>query len=174
MNPLLDFSSLPRFGDLRPEHVSPAIDQLIADCKSTIAALEAPAAPATWDAFVAPLEDCTERLARAWSIVGHLNAVADTPELRAAYNENLPRVTEFWTALAQNLALYSKYKALRAAPAFAGLNAARRKTIENALRDFRLGGAELPEDGKPRFAEIQEEQAAASQKFSENVLDATT
>lgn len=173
MNPLLDFSSLPRFGEIRPEHVTPAIEQLIAQCKTTIAELEAPATPATWDGFVVPLEDATERLGRAWGIVGHLNAVADTPALRAAYNENLPQVTEFWTALAQNLALYSKYKAVQAAPEFAGLSSARRKTIENALRDFRLGGAELPENDKPRFAQIQEEQAAASQRFSENVLDAT-
>ena len=173
MNPLLDFSSLPRFGEIRPEHVTPAIEQLIAQCKTTITELEAATAPATWDGFVAPLEDATERLGRAWGIVGHLNAVADTPELRAAYNANLPQVTEFWTALAQNLALYSKYKAVQASPEFAGLSSARRKTIENALRDFRLGGAELPEDKKARFAQIQEEQAAASQRFSENVLDAT-
>ena len=114
MNPLLDFSSLPRFGEIRPEHVTPAIEQLIAQCKTTITELEAATAPATWDGFVAPLEDATERLGRAWGIVGHLNAVADTPELRAAYNANLPQVTEFWTALAQNLALYSKYKIGRA------------------------------------------------------------
>ncbi len=173
MNPLLDFSSLPRFGEIRPTHVTPAIDQLIAECRGVIAQLESPQTPATWDGFVEPLENCTERLSRAWSAVGHLNAVADTPELRAAYNENLPRVTEFWTALAQNLALFSKYKALQAAPEFSALSAARRKTIENALRDFRLGGAELPEDKKARFAAIQEEQAAVSQRYSENVLDAT-
>ena len=99
--------------------------------------------------------------------------MVDTPELRAAYNENQPKVTEFWTALAQNEALFDKYKALHASPDFAALSPARKKIIENALRDFRLGGAELPDDKKARFAEIQEQHAALSTRFSENVLDAT-
>src|SRR5207253_732616 len=109
----------------------------------------------------------------AWGVVGHLNAVMDTPELRAAYNENLPKVTEFWTALAQNLALFDKYKALKTAAEYATLSTSRKKIVENALRDFRLGGAELADDKKIRFAEIQEKQAAFSTRFSENVLDAT-
>jgi oligopeptidase A len=115
----------------------------------------------------------TERLGRAWGVVGHLNAVVDTPELRAAYNENLPKVTEFWTELGQNLKLFEKYKALHASPEYHALSATRKRIIDNAVRDFRLGGAELPEDKKPRFGEIQEQQAALSTRFSENVLDAT-
>lgn len=172
-NPLLDFSDLPRFDAILAEHVSPAVDALLADARAVVQTLEKPLSDVSWDKFVVPLENATEKLGRAWGVVGHLNAVMDTPALRAAYNENLPKVTEFWTALAQNLALFDQYKALKASPAYAGLSATRRKIIDNALRDFRLGGAELPAQQKRRFAEIQEQQAALSTKFSENVLDAT-
>jgi oligopeptidase A len=173
LNPLLDFSDLPRFADIKPEHVTPAVSALLDENRAVVAKLEAPIDAVTWDNFVEPLENATEKLGRAWGVVGHLNAVVDTPELRAAYNENLPKVTEFWTALGQNLALFEKYKALKASGEYASLSPARKKIIENALRDFRLGGAELPDDKKVRFAEIQEKQAALSTKFSENVLDAT-
>jgi oligopeptidase A len=173
LNPLLDFSDLPRFDAVKPEYVTPAIDSLLEQNRAVVAQLEAPQSQVSWANFVEPLENSTEQLARAWGIVGHLNAVVDTPELRAAYNENLPKVTEFWTALSQNLALFEKYKAMRASDEYKTLSDPRKKIIENALRDFRLGGAELPEDKKQRFAEIQEKQAALSTKFSENVLDAT-
>ena len=176
-NPLLDFSGLARFDLIKPEHVPPAIDHLIAQSSAVVAQLEAPTeggdGAVTWDNFVAPLESATELLGRAWSIVSHLNNVVDTPELRAAYNDNQPKVTEFWTALAQNEALFGKYKALRDSSAFASLAPARQRIIDNAVRDFRMGGAELPEDQKARFAAIQEEQASVSTRFSENVLDAT-
>lgn len=172
-NPLLDFSDLPRFDAIKPEHVTPAVTALLEENRAVVAKLEAPMAQVTWDNFVEPLENATEKLGRAWGVVGHLNAVVDTPELRAAYNENLPKVTEFWTELGQNLALFEKYKALKASSEYTSLSPARKKIIENALRDFRLGGAELPDDKKARFAEIQEKQAALSTKFSENVLDAT-
>ncbi|HEV3106090.1 MAG TPA: M3 family metallopeptidase, partial [Trinickia sp.] len=118
-------------------------------------------------------ERATEPLSRAWGVAGHLNAVADTPELRAAYGENLPRVTEFWSSVGQNLALFEKYKAIVASPAFETLTDERKKILENALRDFRLSGAELPEAQKPRFAELQERQAALAKAFSDHVLDAT-
>jgi oligopeptidase A len=172
-NPLLDFSGLPRFDQIEPGHVQPAIDELIANASEVVRRLEAPSDQVTWENFVIPLEDATEKLGRAWGVVNHLNNVVDTPELRAAYNENQPKVTEFWTALAQNEALFAKYKALRANPDFVNLSPARKKIIENALRDFRLGGAELPEEKKARFADIQEQHAAVSTRFSENVLDAT-
>jgi oligopeptidase A len=172
-NPLLDFSSLTRFDEIRPEHVTPAIELLIERAASVVKQLEAPAETVTWDNFVVPLEEATERLGRAWGVVNHLNNVVDTPELRATYNENQPKVTEFWTALGQNEALFDKYKALRGNPDFVNLTPARRRIVENALRDFRLGGAELPDDKKQRFAEIQEQHAAVSTRFSENVLDAT-
>ncbi len=171
MNPLLDFSGFPRFSDIRPEHVSPALDELLAAARATCE--ESLRANPSWDAFVAPLEDANERLGRAWGQVAHLHAVMDNPLLREAYNANLPKVSQYWTELGQNLALFQKYKALRASPEFAALSPARQKIVENALRDFRLGGAELPLEKKQRYAEIQEELARLSAKFSENVLDAT-
>ncbi|OWY33729.1 M3 family metallopeptidase [Herbaspirillum aquaticum] len=172
-NPLLDFSGYAQFDAIQPEHVTPALDKLLADASRLVTELEAPMAEVTWDNFVEPLESATEKLGRAWSVVGHLNSVMDTPALRATYNENQPRLVEFWTSLGQNLALFEKYKALQASPAFASLSAARRKVVDNAVRDFRLSGAELADDKKERFAEIQEKQAMLTTRFSENVLDAT-
>jgi oligopeptidase A len=172
-NPLLDFSGLPRFDAITAEHVTPAIDHLLEKSYAVVAALEAPTAEVTWDNFVAPLEDASELLGRAWGVVSHLNNVVDTPELRAAYNENQPKMTEFGTAVAQNEALFAKYKALRASAGFDALEPARKRIIDNAIRDFRMGGAELPAEQKERFAAIQEEHAAVSTRFSENVLDAT-
>ena len=171
-NPLLDFSGLPRFDAIRPEHVTPAIDALLEQSRAAVAALEASTDAVSWDNFVLPLEDATELLGRAWGIVSHLNHVVDTPALRAVYNENQPKVTEFWTELSQNEAMFGKYQALKANH-YATLSASRQRIIDNALRDFRLGGAELPADKKERFADIQEEHAAVSTRFSENVLDAT-
>ncbi|MGJ4729690.1 M3 family metallopeptidase [Luteimonas sp. SDU101] len=171
-NPLLDFSGLPRFDEIRPEHVAPAIDQLLAEAEAAVRAAER-VSPVGWDSFVVPLDDATERLARAWGQVAHLEAVVNTPALREAYNQTLPRVTRFWSALGQNLALYAQYRALAEAPEFDAVDDARRKVVENALRDFRLGGAELAEDDKARFAAIREELSALSAKYSQNVLDAT-
>ncbi|MFL9925513.1 M3 family metallopeptidase [Herbaspirillum lusitanum] len=172
-NPLLDFTGLAHFDAIKPEHVTPALDMLLADASQLVTQLEAPMAQVSWDNFVEPLESATEKLGRAWSIVGHLNSVMDTPELRATYNENQPRLVEFWTALGQNLALFEKYKALHDSPDFASLSAARQKVVGNAVRDFRLSGAELPDDQKERFADIQEQHAALTTRFSENILDAT-
>src|ERR1700744_28642 len=172
-NPLLDFSDLPRFGEIRPEHVTPALDVLLADAAAAVERAALSITPASWADLVEPVERATEPLSRAWSVVGHLNAVADTPELRAVYGENLPRVTEFWSSVGQNLALYEKYKALNASVDFESLTGERKKILGNALRDFRLSGAELPEDQKPHFAELQERQAALSKAFSDHVLDAT-
>jgi len=171
-NALLDFTDLPRFDLFQPPHVTPAITQLLDDARKTVAQLEQ-SEVIGWDAFVVPLEAVTERLGRAWGVVGHLNAVVDTPELRAAYNENLPKVTEFWTELGQNLKLFEKYKALQASTEYATLSSPRKRIVDNAVRDFRLGGAELADAQKVRFAEIQEQLAALSTRFSENVLDAT-
>jgi oligopeptidase A len=172
-NPLLDFSDLPRFEAIEAAHVAPAIDQLLAQARTTVSQLEAPIADISWDNFVVPLELVTEKLGRAWGIVSHLNSVKDTPELRAAYNEVQPKVTEFWTAIGQNLQLFQNYKALAASAEYPSLSPARQKIISNALRDFKLGGAELSDDKKKRYAEVQEKLAALSTRFSENVLDAT-
>ena len=152
MNPLLNFSGLPRFSELKPEHVAPALDHLLAEGRAAVG--RALQAAATWEAFVAPLEDANERIGRAWGQVAHLHAVLDSPELRAAYNETLPKVTQYWTELGQNQGLFEGYKKLHASPAFEHFSAPRKKIVDDALRDFRLGGAELPPDKKPRFAAI--------------------
>ncbi len=173
MNPLLDFSGLPRFDTVQPEHVTPAIRQLLAENRALIEGLIATDTAPTWDTFVQPMLDTGERLSRAWGIVGHLHSVNDVPPWREAYNAMLPEVSSFFADLGQNLALFAKYKALAEGPEFPALSSARRRIIENELRDFRLSGAELPEEQKPRFKEIQEELSALGAKFSENVLDAT-
>ncbi|HEY2255307.1 MAG TPA: M3 family metallopeptidase [Variovorax sp.] len=168
-NPLLDFDDLPPFDQIRPEHVAPAIDVLLAGAEDALQEATAPAFPADWLAISKVLDVASERLSRAWGAVGHLNAVADTPALRAAYNEAMPRVTAFWTRLGSDERLYAKYKAIDPAT----LNAEQHQALRYAIRNFVLGGAELQGTAKTRFAEIQERQAELSQKFSENALDAT-
>jgi len=173
MNPLLDFKGLPRFAEIKPEHVAPAIEQLLAENRALIARLLSDSAPPTWKNFVAPMEDANERVSRAWGPVGHLNAVMNSPELREVYNATLPKITQYYAELGQNLALFVKFKALRNSKEFAGLSPARKKIIENELRDFRLGGAELPDAQKARYLEIQERLSELSSRFSDNLLDAT-
>jgi len=173
MNPLLDFSGLPRFAEVKAEHVTPAIEQLLAANRALVEKLVADASASSWAAFVAPLEDANEQLSRAWSQVSHLNAVVNSPELRAVYNENLPKITEFYADLSQNLKLFEKFKALQASPEYAQLSAPQKKIVDNEIRDFRLGGAELADAQKERFKAIQEELASAAAKFEENLLDTT-
>jgi oligopeptidase A len=172
-NPLLDFSGLPRLGDIRPEHVAPAMDELIAAGRATIERLAGSGSASTWEGFVDPLDDANERLARAWGQVTHLNAVMSTPELRDAHNGALPGVTQFFAEQGQDQRLHAAFKALAASGGFAALSPARRRHVDNALRDFRLGGAELPPREKARFLEIQEEIARLGSKFQDNVMDAT-
>ncbi len=173
MNPLLDFTGLPRFDSVEPDHVAPAIRQLLDENRALLAKLELPGTPATWDDFVVPLTDAGERLGHAWGIVGHLHAVNDVPPWREAYNAMLPEVSRFYAELGQNLALFEKFKALRQSAEFATLAPTRQRIVGNEVRDFRLAGAELRPDQKPRFQAIQEEQSALAAKFSENILDAT-
>ena len=173
MNPLLDFSGLPRFAEVKPEQVTPAIEHLLSANRALVAQIVADADATTWATFVAPLEDANEQLSRAWSQVSHLNAVVNSPELRAVYNENLPKITAFYADLSQNLKLYEKFKALKAAPEFAQLSAPQQKIVDNEIRDFRLGGAELADAQKERFKAIQEALASAAAKFEENLLDTT-
>ncbi len=168
-NPLLDFKDLPLFDQVRPEHVAPAMDELLGQADQALAAVTRPEFPADWNEMAKTLDVATERLSRSWGMVGHLNAVADTPELRAAYNEALPRVTDFWTRLGSDEKLFAKYKAIDAAK----LSPEQRQALKNALRNFTLSGAELAGAAKERFAQIQERQAELSQKFSEHALDAT-
>ena len=168
-NPLLDFSDLPLFDQIQPEHVGPALDQLLARANAALDTVTQPDFPAQWTEIAKALDVSTEQLGRAWGAVSHLNSVADTPALRAAYNEALPRVTEFWTRLGADERLYAKYKAVDAA----SLNPEQQQAHRNAMRNFVLSGADLVGEAKERFARIQERQAEISQKFSENALDAT-
>ncbi|MBK1712376.1 M3 family metallopeptidase [Rubrivivax gelatinosus] len=173
MNPLLDFAGLPRFAEIRAEHVVPAVDTLLAQADAALEAAVSDAVPADYEALSRALDVPVERLRRAWSAVGHLQAVADTPALRAAYGEALPRVTDFLTRLGADARLYAKYKAVAASPTAAALAPARRKALADALRDFVLGGAELEGAARARFATIQARLAELSQAFGEHVLDAT-
>ena len=168
-NPLLDTTGLPLFDQIAPEHVAPALDVLLADAEKALDTVTAKDFPAEWKSIAQTLDVSTERLGMAWGAVSHLNSVADTPELRAAYNAALPRVTEFWTRLGSDERLYAKYKAIDPAT----LNAEQKQAQTNALRAFVLGGAELQGADKTRYADIQERLAEITQKFSENTLDAT-
>jgi len=172
-NPLLQTDGLPAFDAIRPEHVTPAVQALLADADAALEAAVGPGVPTDYEAMSSVLDVATERLGRAWGAVSHLNAVADTPELRAAYNDNLPKVTEFHTRLGADERLYAKYKAIAASPAAATLAAPRRKALANALRDFVLTGAELRGESRVRFAAIQERTAEVEQQYREHVLDAT-
>ena len=168
-NPLLDFSDAPLFDRILPEHVSPAVDALLIDAQAALAKVTASNFPASWNGISAVLDVATEKLGRAWGAVSHLNSVADTPELRAAYNAALPVITEFYARLGADEALYAKYKAIDSRT----LNKEQKQAHKNAMRNFVLSGAELMGTAKDRFAKIQEQQAELSQKFSENALDAT-
>ena len=168
-NPLLATAPLPLFDQIKPEHVSAAMDELLARAEAALSEVTQVEFPASWTGISRVLDVATENLSRAWGAVSHLNSVADTAELRAAYNAALPRVTEFWTRLGADERLYAKYKAID----ISSLNAEQRQAHKNAVRNFVLSGAELQGQDRVRFAQIQERQAELSQKFSENALDAT-
>src|SRR5205085_3263989 len=168
-NPLLAIDDLPAFDQVRPEHVAPAVEQLRAEADRALDTVTQPQFPSSWDEIAKVLDVATEKLGVAWGVVGHLNAVADSAELRAAYNEALPKVTDFWTRLGADEKLYAKYKAIDPS----GLTSEQQQAHKNALRNFRLSGAELTGAAKERFAQIQERSAELTQKFSENALDAT-
>lgn len=157
------------YAAITPEHIAPAIDALLEHTRQAVEAAASPALPATWDAVVLPLELASEQLWRAWSVVGHLNSVVNTPELRAAYNEMLPKVSEFSTWVGLHEGLYKQYVRLQQT---GGWSAARQRVLELALRDFRLSGVALEGEARERYARNAEQQAQVSQKFSENVLDA--
>ncbi len=168
-NPLLSFDGLPHFDQIGPEHVEAALDQLLVRANAALETVTAPEFAADWNTMATVLDVATEQLSRAWGTVSHLNSVADTPELRAAFNLALPKVTEFYTRLGADERLYAKYQAIAAET----LNPEQRQAHKNALRNFVLGGADLKGAARERFAAIQDRHAAASQKFSENALDAT-
>ena len=168
-NPLLHTGKLPRFDAIAPAHVEPAIEALLAQSQTALDTVTAPTFPAQWLALSATLDVAVENLGVAWGAVSHLNSVNDSPQLRAAYNAALPKVTDFFTRLGADEKLYAKYKAMDVA----SLNAEQQQAHKNAVRNFVLGGAELTGSARERFAQIQERLAELSQKFSENALDAT-
>jgi oligopeptidase A len=172
-NPLLEFPGLPRFDAVEPVHVTPAVDELLKNVRATIEAVAADLGPPTWESVVTPLAESLDRLDRAWSAVRHLNAVVNTAALRDAFHANLPKISTFYAELGQDVRLFGKYRALKSASAFAALDPAQRRMIDNELRDFRLGGAELADDDKARFKAIQEELAQLGAQFEENLLDTT-
>ena len=172
-NPLLDFSGLPRFDVIRPEHVVPAMNRLIEFARATVESIVTDSRPATWEIVADPLAEVLDWLDRAWGAVNHLNAVVSNAEWREAFHTALPTVTAFFTDLAQDLRLYARYRELAASPSFAALDTAKRRVVTNELRDFRLGGAELPEPQKVRLKAVQAELALLAARFDDNLLDAT-
>ena len=171
-NILLHLADEPRFDAVAVADIEPALSAAISQAQSAIAAIKA-LPDATWDNTVEALTDITERVGRIWGVVSHLNSVVDTPELRAVYNQLMPQVTEFFTAIGQDIELYARFKAVKAAPEFARLSAAQQTKLNHDLRDFVLGGAELDAAAQAEFAALQSEAAQLGAQFSQNVLDAT-
>lgn len=172
-NPLLTITDLIDYAAIRPEHIAPALETLGARLDDVLAQVTDSATPATWEAVVVPLEQALEAYSRAWGAVGHLQSVVDTPALRDAYNEQLPLVSARFIALSQNEGLFEKYKAMAKSSDFATLDAVRQRLVKRELRDFHLSGADLPENERNRVKAIGEKLSLLSQKFSENLLDAT-
>lgn len=172
-NPLLNMQGLPAFSQIRPEHVEPAIDTLLAENRARIDELLTKSGKYTWENLIHPLEMMDDRLSRVWSPVRHMNSVVNSEALRVAYNACLPKLSEYGTELGQNERLFQAYQSIRNSDTFARLDVAQRKTIEDALRDFRLSGVHLPAADKERLKAIQQELSRAQSKFEENLLDAT-
>ena len=174
MNPLLvSMNTLIDYAAIKPEHITPAIEQLLATARDAVTAAASPELAMSWDAIITPLDDASEPLWRAWSVVGHLNSVVNTPELRDVYNAMLGQITEFSTWVGLHVGLYTQYQRLHQCPDFENWSPARKRVIELALRDFKLSGVELQGEARARYAEVSDQQSQVSQKFSENVLDAT-
>nr|WP_314269399.1 M3 family metallopeptidase [uncultured Kingella sp.] len=171
-NVLLRLAHEPDFSRIRAEDIKPALESTMAEAREQIAAVKRQ--PETnWDNTVERLTDITERVGRIWGVAAHLNSVADTPELRAAYNEMMPEVTAFFSEIGQDIELYNRFKTIRNSPEFPTLSPSQQTKLEHDLRGFVLSGAELPPEAQARFAALQTEAAQLSAKFSQNVLDAT-
>lgn len=172
-NPLLHLAGLPKFNKIKPEHIIPAIDSLITEGRTLIEQIATDTETPTWENFALKLEDHSEKLGRAWSQVSHMNAVVNSPELRDAYNEGLQKLTDFGSDLAQDDRLYTKFKNIQSSTEFTKLTPTQQKIINNEVRDFKLGGAELPANQKARFKTISEELSKLGSKFEENIMDNT-
>ena len=172
-NPLLSFTDLPPFSEIKPEHVKPAVEQAIEDCRAKIEqVLEGNTQP-TWENVIAPIEEVDDRLSRLWSPVSHMNSVMNSDELREAYESCLPILSEYGTWVGQHKGLFEAYKAIKNSEAFTTLSQAQKKTIKDALRDFELSGIGLPKAEQKRYGEISKRMSELGSKFSNNVLDAT-
>ena len=172
-NPLLTFTDLPLFSQIKPEHIQPAVEQAIADCRAKIEEVLASDAAPTWDSIIVPLAETDDRLSRIWSPVSHLNSVQNSEALREAYEACLPALSEYGTWVGQNKGLYEAYKSIKQSDAFATLSQAQQKTIVDELRDFELSGIGLPADQQKRYGDISKRTSELSSNFSNNVLDAT-
>ncbi len=172
-NPLLDTPDLPAFDRILPQHVEPAIDQVLSENRAAIAERLEQGAPFTWENFVDPMEALEDRLDRAWSPVSHLNAVVNTPELRAAYEACLPKISDYSTDLGQNEILFAAYRAVSERADFEALPVEQRRVVKNAIRDFRLAGVDLDPADKERFKTLKSELSQLSTQFANNLLDAT-
>ena len=172
-NPILFRDSLPLFDQIKPSHISPAIEGMLKEANSLIHSLKVMGGSISWENFVEPIEMVSEKISRAWGQIEHLNAVVNSDDLRKAYNDNLIKLTEFYTNLSQDEALYKKYQSLKDGEIFKSLTPSQKRIIDNVLREFKLGGAELNESEKSRFKAIQEKLAKLSTQFEENILDAT-
>ncbi|MGD8234226.1 oligopeptidase A [Vibrio sp. TRT 1302] len=172
-NPLLNFTDLPPFSQIKPEHVKPAVEKAIADCRAKIEQVLAGNTEPTWDNLVAPIEEVDDHLSRIWSPVSHMNSVMNSDELRDAYESCLPLLSEYGTWVGQHKGLFEAYKAMKASEDFASLTQAQKKTITDSLRDFELSGIGLPADEQHRYGEISKRMSELGSKFSNNVLDAT-
>ncbi len=172
-NPLLETTGLPRFTQINPEHVEPAIDVILAENRAGVQQLLATNGPYTWANLVEPMEALNERLSRAWSPVGHINSVVNSDALRAAYNACLPKLSDYASEVGQNERLYQAYQSIADGVEYNRLDTAQKKIIDNALRDFRLSGVALPTQDKDRYKAIMQELSGLTSKFEENLLDAT-
>ncbi|MGF1742579.1 oligopeptidase A [Vibrio profundum] len=172
-NPLLSFTDLPPFSQIKPEHVKPAVESAIEQCRAVIEQLlDANTAP-SWNTLIEKIEQVDDRLSRIWSPVSHMNSVMNSEELREAYESCLPLLSEYGTWVGQHKGLFDAYKAIQASDEFASLTQAQKKTITDALRDFELSGIGLPADEQQRYGEISKRMSELGSQFSNNVLDAT-
>ena len=176
-NPLLPKNvlktSLPAFSQIQPEHVKPAVEQAITDCKEVIAKVLAQKTHFTWESLVAPIDEIDDVLSKLWSPVSHLNSVVSSDDLRDAYEACLPLLSEYGTFVGQHQALFQAYEGLKNSDEYSRLNTAQQKVITNALRDFKLSGIALKDEDKKRYGEIVTRLSTLSSSFSNNVLDAT-
>jgi oligopeptidase A len=173
-NPLLSMSGLPPFSKIKPENVEPAIDKVLAENRAKLESLlNKTADQPCWDNLIQPLEEMEDYLSRVWSPVRHMNSVVNSEVLREAYNKCLPKLSAYGTEVGQNKGLYKAYKFITKSDEFSLLTSAKKKTINNALRDFHLSGVDLSDEKKLRFKQIAQRLSELSAKFEENVLDAT-